>query len=63
MLLADAHKDDVRYIEAEVVSVGNEVEGIKQKDKIYFDKHAGHIIEIKKTAYHVIKSSDIVVVL
>ena len=36
LLLADAHKDDVRYIEAEVVSVGNEVEGIKQKDKIYF---------------------------
>tara|TARA_R100001460_G_scaffold8868_3_gene21807 strand:+ start:179 stop:439 length:261 start_codon:yes stop_codon:yes gene_type:complete len=63
LLLADAHKDDVRYIEAEVISVGNEVEGIKQKDKIYFDKHAGHIIEINKTAYHVIKSSDIVVVL
>tara|TARA_B110000444_G_C18609994_1_gene487157 strand:- start:386 stop:646 length:261 start_codon:yes stop_codon:yes gene_type:complete len=63
LLLAEAHKDDVRYVEAIVVSVGNEVEGINQDDKIYFDKHAGHIIEIDKTAYHVIKSSDIVVVL
>ena len=63
LLLAEAHKDDVRYVEAIVVSVGNEVEGINQNDKIYFDKHAGHIIEIDKTAYHVIKSSDIVVVL
>ena len=63
LLLAEAHKDDVRYVEAIVISVGNEVEGINQDDKIYFDKHAGHIIEIDKTAYHVIKSSDIVVVL
>ena len=63
LLLAEAHKDDVRYVEAIVVSVGNEVEGINQDDNIYFDKHAGHIIEIDKTAYHVIKSSDIVVVL
>ena len=63
LLLAEAHKDDVRYVEAIVVSVGDEVEGINQNDKIYFDKHAGHIIEIDKTAYHVIKSSDIVVVL
>ena len=63
LLLAEAHKDDVRYVEAIVVSVGDEVEGINQDDKIYFDKHAGHIIEIDKTAYHVIKSSDIVVVL
>lgn len=63
LLLAEAHKDDVRYVEAIVVSVGNEVEGINQDDKIYFDKHAGHIIEIDKTAYYVIKSSDIVVVL
>ena len=63
LLLAEAHKDDVRYVEAIVVSVGDEVEGINQNDKIYFDKHSGHIIEIDKTAYHVIKSSDIVVVL
>mgnify|MGYP003638774723 FL=1 len=63
LLLAEAHKDDVRYVEAIVISVGDEVEGINQDDKIYFDKHAGHIIEIDKTAYHVIKSSDIVVVL
>jgi len=63
LLLAEAHKDDIRYIKAEVISVGDEVQGIKKNDKIYFDKHAGHMIELDKIVYHVIVSSDIVVVL
>ena len=33
------------------------------KDKIFFDKHAGHKIEISRDIYHVIKLEDIVVVL
>ena len=37
--------------------------GIKKGDKIFFDRHAGHKIEIDKKTYHVIKAQDIVVVL
>ena len=37
--------DDNRYIKANVVSVGNLVEGIKDKDIVYYDKHAGHGVQ------------------
>ena len=63
LLLAEAHREDVRYIEANVLNVGDEVVGIKKGDVIFYDRHAGHKIEIKKEVYHVIKLQDVVVVL
>ena len=63
LLLAETHRDDIRYIEASVISIGNDVVGVKENDNIFFDKHAGHKIEIDKDTYHVIKLEDIVVVL
>tara|TARA_R100001594_G_scaffold130826_1_gene170103 strand:+ start:4486 stop:4746 length:261 start_codon:yes stop_codon:yes gene_type:complete len=63
LLLAENQREDIRYIEANVISMGSEVEGIKVNDRIFFDRHAGHKIEIEKKSYHVIKSNDIVVVL
>ena len=63
LLLAESQRDDIRYVKATVVSVGEEVAGVKQNDTIYFDRHAGHKIEVDKKSYHVIKSGDIVVVL
>jgi chaperonin GroES len=63
LLLAETHRDDIRYIEASVISIGSDVVGVKENDKIFFDKHAGHKIEIDKDTYHVIKLEDIVVVL
>lgn len=63
LLLADSHKEDIRYIEATIVSVGDEIVGLKENDSIYFDRHAGHKIEVNKDTYHVIKASDVVVVL
>jgi chaperonin GroES len=63
LLLAETHRDDIRYIEASVISIGSDVVGVKENDKIFFDKHAGHKIEINKDTYHVIKLEDIVVVL
>ena len=63
LLLAENQREDIRYIEAKIVSVGSEVVGVKTNDRIFFDKHAGHKIEIKKQSYHVIKAQDIVVVL
>ncbi len=63
LLLNKNDRSDIRYIEANVVSVGNEVNGINKNDKIFFDRHAGHVIEINKNNYHVIKAQDVVVVL
>jgi len=63
LLLAENHKNDIRYVEATIVSVGEEIVGLKENDRIYFDRHAGHKIEVKKETYHVIKASDVVVVL
>ena len=63
LLLAENQREDIRYVEATVLSVGEQVEGLKEKDSIYFDRHAGHKIEIDKQTYHVIKNQDVVVVL
>ena len=54
--------DDVRYLKGKVISVGNLVEGINEKDTVWYDKHAGHGIEFKDKFYFVIKASDIVLV-
>ena len=62
LLLAEKQKEDIRYTEATILSVGNEVNGLKSNDIIYFDRHAGHKIEVKDKTYHVIKSQDVVVV-
>ena len=63
LILAETHREDIRYIKAKVVSIGDEVEGLKQSDTIFFDRHAGHKIEVGDLTYHVIKSQDVVVVL
>ncbi len=63
LLLAETHRDDIRYVEAVVVSVGEEIKGVNESSKIFFDRHAGHKIEIEKQTYHVIKAQDVVVVL
>jgi len=63
LLLAETHREDIRYTEAKVISIGNDVEGVKENDSIFFDRHAGHKIEIGKNSYHVIKLQDVVIVL
>ncbi len=63
LLLAETHRDDIRYVEANVKSIGEEIEGINEGSKIFFDRHAGHKIIIDKQTYHVIKIQDVVVVL
>jgi chaperonin GroES len=63
LLLAENQREDIRYTEADILSVGEQVEGLKDGDKIFFDRHAGHKIEIDKKTYHVIKAQDVVVVL
>ena len=51
-----------RYIKAEIISIGNLVEGINEKDIVYYDKHAGHDISWKDTLYRVIRDGDVVLV-
>ena len=63
LILAEKQRDDIRYITADVVSVGDEVAGVNKGDKIYYDKHAGHGIEFEGEKYIVIKVQDVVVVL
>ena len=61
LMLAENQREDIRYIEAEVISVGEEVPKIQKGDRIFYDRHAGHKIDIEKEAYHIIKINDVVV--
>jgi|TARA_R110002153_G_scaffold175780_1_gene328978 co-chaperonin GroES (HSP10) len=63
LLLAENHRDNIRYREAKVKTIGTLVEGVKDGDTIYYDRHAGFDMEIDKTIYKVIKEFDVVVVL
>jgi|TARA_R110000823_G_scaffold209062_1_gene339352 co-chaperonin GroES (HSP10) len=63
LILTENQKEDIRYKTAEVVSVGEDVSGIEPGSRVYFDKAAGHNIEIQKEIFQVIKLQDIVVVL
>ena len=63
LMLTESQREDIRYIKAKVLKVGDEVIGIKDGDEIFYDRHAGHKIEIGKETYHVIKITDVVIVL
>ena len=62
LILTEDIDSDNRYIKAKVVSTGNLVEGIKDNDIVYYDKHAGHGIQYKDILYHVIISRDVVLI-
>tara|TARA_R110002050_G_scaffold53460_1_gene121537 strand:+ start:3033 stop:3293 length:261 start_codon:yes stop_codon:yes gene_type:complete len=63
LILAEKQREDIRYRKALVKNIGTKVEGVKDGDIIYYDKHAGFDMEIDKQVYKVIKEFDIVVVL
>ena len=62
LILTEDIEDDNRYIKANVISVGNLVEGINNKDVVYYDKHAGHGVQYKDKLYQVIQSRDVVLI-
>ena len=62
LILTEDVDADNRYIKAKVISTGNLVEGIKDKDVVYYDKHAGHGVQYKDILYHVIRSGDVVLI-
>ena len=63
LLLTDKIKEDIRYRQGVVKSVGDLIQGVKADDKIYYDKHAGFNIEIDEDIFLVIKQQDVVIVL
>ena len=62
LLLTEDLDENIRYIKATIISTGNLVEGLKDNDIIYYDKHAGHGITWADTMYHVIRARDVVLV-
>ena len=62
LILTEQTDEDNRYLRAKVISIGNNVEGIKEGDVIHYDKHAGHGIQYKDTFYYVIKQQDVVLI-
>jgi hypothetical protein len=46
LLLAETHREDIRYRKAKVVTIGTDVVGVKNSDNIYYDKRAGFKIEL-----------------
>jgi len=62
LILTEELDDDNRYLKAKVISIGDNVEGIKEGDVIYYDKHAGHGIQHKDKFYHVIRQQDVVLI-
>jgi len=63
LILGENHREDIRYREATVKTIGTMVVGVKDEDVIYYDRHAGFDMEVDKVIYKVIKESDVVVVL
>jgi len=62
LILTEDIDEDNRYIKAKVISTGNLVEGIKNDDVVYYDKHAGHGVQYKDILYQVIRSVDVVLI-
>jgi co-chaperonin GroES (HSP10) len=62
LIMTDETDVDNRYIKAEIISIGNLVEGINEKDIVYYDKHAGHSIQYEDILYQIIRSGDVVLI-
>ena len=63
LMLAESQREDIRYIRAKVLKIGDEVVGVKEGDEIFYDRHAGPKIEVDKDTFQVIRLGDVVVVL
>ena len=62
LILTDETDESNRYKKANIISVGNLVEGVKEGDVIYYDAIAGHDIAYSDELYRVIRMRDIVIV-
>tara|TARA_B100000902_G_scaffold232286_1_gene220263 strand:- start:481 stop:738 length:258 start_codon:yes stop_codon:yes gene_type:complete len=62
LIMTDDTDVDNRYLKGTIISCGNLVEGLKDGDMIYYDKHAGHDISWQDTLYRVIRDGDVILV-
>ena len=62
LILTDKTDTDNRYIKAKILSIGNLVKGVSKNDIVYYDRHAGHSIQVKDDLYKVIQVGDVVLV-
>jgi co-chaperonin GroES (HSP10) len=62
LIMTDDTDVDNRYLKANIISCGNLVEGLKNNDVVYYDKHAGHDISFNDKLYRVIRDGDVVLV-
>ena len=62
LIMTDDTDVDNRYLKANIISCGNLVEGLKDNDVVYYDKHAGHDISFNDKLYRVIRDMDVVLV-
>ena len=60
--LTENQNEDVRYSKGKVVSAGPLADVLNKDDIVYYDKHAGHGIELDDKLYYVLKLGDIVLV-
>ncbi len=63
LLLTENNREDIRYREGKVITIGTDVVGVKDGDQIYYDRHAGFGIELEKEQFKVIKEQDVVIIL
>ena len=62
LILTENVDTDNRYVKATIISVGNLVEGLKEGDVVYYDKHQDKSVYFKDKTYYVIRSGDVVLV-
>ena len=62
LILTDETDESNRYRKANIISVGDMVEVVKEGDSVYYDGVAGHDIAYNDKMYRVIRSRDIVLV-
>ena len=63
LILNQSNREDIRYVQAKILVTGDFVEAIKKDDVVFYDKHAGFMLEVDKKSYKVIKEQDVVIVL
>ena len=63
VFLTEQSREDIRYRQAKVVSIGDTVVAVEKDNEIYYDRHAGFNIELNNTVYKVIKEQDVVIIL
>jgi len=59
--LTDKHREDIRYVEAIIISSGTEI--LKSGQNIIYDRVAGHPVEFEDKVYKVIQVRDVVALL